>query len=159
MGELAPTLSAKAKLAASRADLIAAMGYELTTGEKENPPTVATVAPLPETRVKRAVERRVRRGIVANWWHRHPLSGTMELAQPFLQDYARRQPAKLMAYSAGAGAALWLLKPWRLLPAWTIVGLLVKTTNLPALAADLVSRRGGADLDTGEDEDTLPPLG
>lgn len=157
MAELAPTLSAKARLAASRADLVAAMGYELTTGETESPPTVAAVAPLHDTAARQAVERRVRRGIVASWWHRHPLSGTMELAEPFLADYARRQPAKLMAYSAGAGAALWLLKPWRLLPAWTLIGLLVKTTNLPALAADLVKRNAEADMEGHED--TLPPLG
>lgn len=48
------------------------------------------------------------------WWRRHPASVVAELARPLLDDYAKAHPFKLLGFSAGAGAALVVLRPWRM---------------------------------------------
>ena len=158
MAEAAQPPVVKSKLAASRAELLAAIGYDLAIVKAPESPEVPdepVLVPTVSAQASPTVGRYVRRGMLANWWHRHPMSGAVELAEPYLRDIARREPAKLMAYSAGAGAALVLLKPWRILSAWTVLALLVKTINFTGLAADLVRRDGRALVY----DDTLPPLG
>lgn len=48
----------------------------------------------------------------------HPL---LQLAQPLIASYATAHPLKMLALAAGAGAAVVVLKPWRLI---TLSGLL-----------------------------------
>ncbi|MDN4592257.1 hypothetical protein DBA29_27685 [Xenophilus aerolatus] len=69
------------------------------------------------------------------------MSSVVELGEPFLQDYAARHPAKLIAYAASAGAILWLVKPWRLLSVATVATLLFKTTDITGLVMDTVKGR------------------
>jgi hypothetical protein len=54
--------------------------------------------------------------VLRRWWQDHPASGVLELLAPALQGYARAYPGRTLALAAGAGAALVLLRPWRLLP-------------------------------------------
>jgi hypothetical protein len=54
--------------------------------------------------------------VLRRWWQDHPASGVLELVAPDLQGYARAYPGRTLALAAGAGAALVLLRPWRLLP-------------------------------------------
>lgn len=54
--------------------------------------------------------------VLRGWWQDHPASGVLELMAPALQGYARAYPGRTIALAAGAGAALVLLRPWRLLP-------------------------------------------
>ena len=54
--------------------------------------------------------------VLRRWWQDHPASGVLELVAPALQGYARAYPGRTLALAAGAGAALVLLRPWRLLP-------------------------------------------
>lgn len=48
----------------------------------------------------------------------HPL---LQLAQPIITNYATAHPIKTLALAAGVGAAVVILKPWRLI---TLSGLL-----------------------------------
>lgn len=64
------------------------------------------------------------------WWHRHPASAAVELARPLLNDYARAHPFNLLGISVAAGAALVVIKPWRMISASTLVVAAVKSSGL-----------------------------
>jgi hypothetical protein len=69
------------------------------------------------------------------WWYRHPASAVVELAQPLLEDYAQAHPFKLLGFSAGAGAALVVIRPWRMVS----VGVLLAALKSSGLSSALLS--------------------
>ncbi|MDQ7957753.1 MAG: hypothetical protein RET84_17720 [Pseudomonadota bacterium] len=131
-------LTAKAKLASSRAELLAAMGFERLESGGTNETDVVQRAKFPPARP--TFSNRVSQSVIGSWWRRSHLSSAFELAEPFLQDYARRHPARLIAYGAGTGAVLWIIKPWRLLSVATVVGLAMKSSNITGMVVDMVGR-------------------
>ena len=70
---------------------------------------------------------------VRTWWRYHPAHMAVELASPMMQGYARRNPGKLLAISLGAGAALTLARPWKLISLTTLVVALLKSSQLSSL--------------------------
>ena len=120
-------LNAKMKLALSRAELLAAMGYK----EVLEGPVQERIEPLqPNPTVPDSVRlgsTRFALTWLSKWWQRHPARDVVELALPLVEHYGQAHPGRLVAYGAGAGALLVLLKPWRLLSAMAIAGLLFKT--------------------------------
>lgn len=150
--------SPKERLALSRAALLAAMGYR-STGAPSGPQLVR----IAKARSRSAahaddpaseglgsfagkVEAKVERSVLGRWWRRSHLSTAVELGTPFLQEYAARHPAKLMAGAAGVGSLVVLVKPWRLLSVGMVVGLLVRSTNLAGILTDyLVPQLGDTD--------------
>lgn len=64
------------------------------------------------------------------WWHRHPASAAVELANPLLKDYARANPFKLIGFSVVAGAGFVMVKPWRMISASTLLVAAVKSSGL-----------------------------
>ena len=64
------------------------------------------------------------------WWHRHPASAAVELARPLLNDYARAHPFNLLGISVAAGAALVVVRPWRMISAGTLVVAAIKSSGL-----------------------------
>ena len=64
------------------------------------------------------------------WWHRHPASAAVELARPLLNDYARAHPFNLLGISVAAGAALVVIRPWRMISASALVVAAVKSSGL-----------------------------
>ncbi|MBH1957362.1 hypothetical protein [Polaromonas sp.] len=64
------------------------------------------------------------------WWHRHPASAAIELASPLLSDYARAHPFKLLGISAATGAAIVVIRPWRMLSASSLLVAAVKSSGL-----------------------------
>jgi len=64
------------------------------------------------------------------WWNRHPASAAVELASPLLTDYARENPFKLMGISLAAGAALVMVRPWRMVSISTLLITAVKSSGL-----------------------------
>ncbi|MCU4117832.1 hypothetical protein [Variovorax sp. N23] len=137
MADTLPPLTPKQKLALSRAELLEAMGYF------DIAPSDATAPQLVSTRFPRAdpVPRPTsRRGVLARWWSRHPLNSVADLGRPFLEDMARRQPAKLMACGAGTGALLMVIKPWKLLSLATVLSLAFRTSDLTGLMAGAFAR-------------------
>jgi hypothetical protein len=72
------------------------------------------------------------------WWHSHPAHLALEVAEPLFDKYARAHPTKVLTMAAATGAALVLIKPWRLI---SVTGLLVaaaRSTQVSALAAALL---------------------
>tara|TARA_Y100001972_G_C7660621_1_gene333154 strand:- start:1003 stop:1455 length:453 start_codon:yes stop_codon:yes gene_type:complete len=149
MTDLVEPLDAKAKLAVSRAQLLAAMGYEQVQRDVTQPAEVAKL-PAPRKPARSSISERVSQSLLGRWWRRHPLSTFVELGEPFLHDYASRHPAKLIAYGAGTGALLWILKPWRLLSVATVATLLIKSTDITGFVMDAV--KGGS-----HDQEAEPP--
>lgn len=64
------------------------------------------------------------------WWHRHPASAALELASPLLKDYAHAHPFKLLGISVVTGAAIVVVKPWRMLSASTLLVAAIKSSGL-----------------------------
>ena len=64
------------------------------------------------------------------WWHRHPASAAAELARPLLSDYARVHPLKLLGISAAAGAAMVVIRPWRMVSGSALLVAAVKSSGL-----------------------------
>ena len=141
MDEMTP-LSAKASLAVSRAELLAAMGYEAVAQTVNSAGDAAVqVIELPHderTSAAAALGARLSRSLVGRWWRRQPISSVVQLGQPLLETYARRHPGKLVAFGAGAGVLLYVLKPWKLLSAATVVALIVKHSDVSGMISDLL---------------------
>ena len=70
------------------------------------------------------------------WWHRNPTSTMVDLARPLLSDYASVHPFKLLAISAGIGAAMVVARPWRMV---SIGALLVGAVKSSGLSSALIS--------------------
>ena len=64
------------------------------------------------------------------WWYRHPASAAVELATPLFRDYADAHPFKLFGISAAAGAAVVIVRPWRMMSASALVVAAVKSSGL-----------------------------
>jgi len=89
MNDVSTPLGAKAKLALSRAELLAAMGYHAL--DDQIGLQVAPNAPAhPQSRLGAMLDDTV----VGQWWRRHPLRDVVELSRPALEGYARRHPVK-----------------------------------------------------------------
>ena len=58
------------------------------------------------------------------------------MARPLLTDYAKAHPFKLLGISAGAGAAIVLIRPWRMVS----MGILLSTLKSSGLSSLLLSR-------------------
>jgi len=80
------------------------------------------------------------RSMTERWWRRHPAHAMGQLARPVLEHYARKEPAKLMAIAAATGAALVLLKPWRLLSATAVLAAVLKTSDVADIVNTLMQK-------------------
>ncbi|MDA7416023.1 hypothetical protein PGB34_06555 [Xenophilus arseniciresistens] len=144
MSKSARSLASQTRLAESRQRLLDAMGYvpmvSNITGEPVLGRKAAPEAPRPPLSLG-ALPGRVRESAAARWmqrwWQHHPARDVVELGRPYLDRYAQKHPGKLVAYAAGAGAALWLAKPWRLLSTAAVLSLTLKagTRSLVKAAA------------------------
>ena len=77
---------------------------------------------------------------LAGWWQHHPLHIAVDVARPYLDDYARRKPVKLLGIAAVVGVLAVTLKPWRLVSAAGLTALAIKSTNLSATLLSFFTR-------------------
>ena len=73
-----------------------------------------------------------------SWWRTHPARLALEMAEPVFDRYARAHPVRVVALSAAAGAALVLLRPWRLISVTGLLVAAVKSTQMSALASAML---------------------
>lgn len=71
-----------------------------------------------------------------DYWQHHPARLVVELATPALSSYAQKHPMRFLALSAGAGALIYLARPWRLI---SLTGLAVAALRSPQLSGALIS--------------------
>lgn len=77
---------------------------------------------------------------VHTWWQRHPAHLALALAKPALGHYADEKPLRLIGVAAGVGAAVVLIRPWRLVSITSLMIAAVKSSEMSALALALLSR-------------------
>jgi len=82
----------------------------------------------------------VGRKVVERWWRRHPANAASQLARPFLDRYAKEQPAKLVLIAASTGALIVLVKPWRLLSVTAVVTALLKSSDIADMVTTLMHK-------------------
>lgn len=76
---------------------------------------------------------------VRTWWRHHPVSMAVDVAQPVVGRYAKSHPFKLLAVAATAGAAIVLIRPWRLLSVGGILLAAIKSAAVPSVLMSLFS--------------------
>ena len=84
-----------------------------------------------------------------DYWQHHPARLVVELATPALSSYAQKYPMRFLALSAGAGALIYLARPWRLI---SVTGLMVAALRSPQLSGALISALYGP-------QEAQPPYG
>lgn len=132
------TISAKDKLAGSRAALLHEMGFNALPRTEPVPSSGDTSsAPVPSLALQ-AIERpspwvSMGRSAVKNWWAKHPANAALTLAKPALTQYAQLHPGKVVACGAAVGAVLYVVRPWRLLSVTTIAALVFKRSTIAGL--------------------------
>ena len=75
----------------------------------------------------------------ATWWRDHPLHVGATVLKPVVTDYVKRKPIATLALAAAAGAAFVLIRPWRIASVTALGMSLVRSSNLPVMAASLVA--------------------
>lgn len=127
---------AKARIEASRAALVAVMAPPRHGAGAPRDALPGAAPPDALATLAQRMQHKLGRSMVGRWWRRSHLSTATELATPFLQEYAARHPAKLMAFAAGTGSLLVVLKPWRLLSLSMVIGLAVRSTDIAGLLSE-----------------------
>lgn len=74
------------------------------------------------------------------WWQHHPVQIAVDIGRPFLKNYARDKPLKLIGIAVGVGAAAVLIKPWRLVSVTGLVVAALRSTRLSSTLLSLLPR-------------------
>jgi hypothetical protein len=142
LNDITETISAKDKLAGSRAALLHEMGFNALPRKELVPSSGDTSsAPVPSLALQ-AIERpspwvSMGRSAVKNWWAKHPANAALTLAKPALARYAQVHPGKVVACGAAVGVVLYVVRPWRLLSVTTIVALVFKRSTIAGMVTRL----------------------
>jgi hypothetical protein len=131
------TLSPQQRLANSRHALV---GYMARSGA--NTATSPASDPAPDSSLaggRGHLWKTVRRTVQA-WWRHHPVHTALGIAagtaHPVLNRYAHDKPVQLLGAAAALGAALVVVRPWRLV---SITSLLLATLKSSGLTTTLLS--------------------
>lgn len=130
-----PVFSARERLALSRQAIVREMNHESAEA------TPADDADRTEIDAS-ASTWDLGRQVVSAWWRNHPAHLAVDLARPVLSTYAEDQPLKLLGISAGLGAVVVLLRPWRLLSLTGVLMAAVKSPHLSGVVNSLLSGVG-----------------
>jgi hypothetical protein len=76
--------------------------------------------------------------VAVSWWRSHPAHLALDVAKPMMQGYAQDQPVKLLGIAAATGAALVLLRPWRLISLTGVTLALLKSTEVSGVVQSLM---------------------
>jgi hypothetical protein len=76
---------------------------------------------------------------ISTWWRDHPLHVGATVLTPVVSDYVRRKPVASLTVAAAAGAAFVLVRPWRIASVAALGMSLVRSSNLPVMAASVVA--------------------
>ena len=76
---------------------------------------------------------------VRTWWRHHPVSMAVDVVKPVVGRYAKGHPFKVLGVAAAAGAAIVLIRPWRLFSVGGILLAAVKSAAVPSVLMSLFS--------------------
>jgi hypothetical protein len=80
-----------------------------------------------------------------SWWRHHPAQLALEMATPALQSCMRRKPFQVLAISAGVGALVAVIRPWRLISLTTVALAVVKSSQLSGVVMSALAGAQGWD--------------
>lgn len=83
------------------------------------------------------------------WWHRNPASAAVDLARPLLGDYASAHPLKLLGISVAIGAAVVVIRPWRMVSLGTLLIAAIKSSGLTSAMVSMLSSAAHHPENTG----------
>jgi len=72
---------------------------------------------------------------VASWWHEHPARSAVLLIESATSEYARRKPLQVVTVAAAVGAAVVLLRPWRMVSVTALLLTLLRSSNFTGMAS------------------------
>lgn len=129
-------LTPQERLAVSRKAIVRYMTQDdaPTAGQRRNPYKDNETGDG-STQHQRSHWQVIKRAVRA-WWHHHPAQLALDLAQPVLGRYAKEKPLQLLGVAAGIGAAVVLLRPWRMV---SLSGLLIATLKSSEVSGFLLS--------------------
>ncbi len=127
------------RLAASRKAIIRHMTADDETYARQNDGT-GTAKGLDDGTAKHAsgAWQAIRRAARA-WWHHHPAQLAFDLARPAVRKYAEEKPFQLLGIAAGVGAAVALVRPWRLVSITGLAVAALKSSEVSGLLLSLLS--------------------
>ena len=130
-------LSARERLALSRQAIVRQMNHE----SAEPAPSDGSARPEIDAS---ASTWDLGRQVVRAWWRNHPANLALDVARPVIGSYAERHPFQLLGISAGLGAAVVLMRPWRLMSLTGVLMAAVKSPQLSGVISSLLSGAGNA---------------
>ena len=129
----------QARLAASRQTILHLMNAR---GEPQPGPReqdfIGYSPDMPATAPRRSAWRTVQRALHV-WWYNHPAQLALALGKPVLDKYAQEKPLQLLGISAAAGAAIVLLKPWRLVSVTSLAMTAIKSSQVSGVLLSLLT--------------------
>jgi hypothetical protein len=73
------------------------------------------------------------------WWQFHPARAMGAIAEPFIEEFAERRPFRLLAISMVAGAAIAVVRPWRLISVGGIALAALKSSRVSSAALNFMA--------------------
>lgn len=106
--------------------------------------------PQPEGAAPRAGDSPPRRGspgwlrmarhALRVWWQGHPAYSAALVARPVLADYARHKPVQVLGIAAALGAAVVVLRPWRLISVGALVAATLRSQDTSRLVMSFLAQ-------------------
>lgn len=75
--------------------------------------------------------------LARSWWRNHPANYALQLARPSIDDYAAKEPFKMVGMAAAVGAAAMVIKPWKILPLTALLLAPLKSSGFTSTAVAL----------------------
>ncbi len=75
---------------------------------------------------------------LSSWWHDHPARAGASLLKSATEEYARKKPVQVVAIAAVTGAAVVLLKPWRMVSLSALMLTLFRSSNFTGVATSML---------------------
>ena len=146
---LSARLNPQERLALSRKALVRHMSRDSTPHHTTHQETTASGStqgqteeesspPQSRSRFSSGTLGLLKRGL-RTWWRQHPANFAVSVAQPLLGRYASQSPFRLLAISAGVGAALVVIKPWRLVSLGGIALAALKSSEFSGLLSSMLA--------------------
>jgi hypothetical protein len=85
------------------------------------------------------------RQVARSWWQSHPAHLAVEVAKPMMQNYAQEKPFHVLGVAAATGAAIVVLRPWRLISLTGVALTLLKSTEVSGIVQALLHGGRGQD--------------
>ena len=106
-------------------------------GSRAINPTKAQRKDLSETTLGFKWSSLIEAGL-ASWWRDHPARAGAMLVRSVTEEYTRQNPLQVVTVAAISGAAIVLLRPWRLMSTRSLALTLFRSSNFTGMATSVL---------------------